>query len=539
MAITPILLDDDGWKQLTTLLENRQSNKIIVPNLVRHFEELGAVTVLVEDEYLDRDFTEAYASYYATLFKRHSKICSRVHLFSTDLSEILASESASNLARKLEQEGQSSYLGFVVLRPIHEAPLAQAVLKTPDPPSEYECHPLVKAEFSVHVLGAELKIDAMPMTQQDQRIGACAQASIWSASRHFHVRHRGPWVSMVGITEAALSHESASVSSTIPNGSEFLSLNGMVSSLRASGRKPLTYLGEGASTPFKWQGIRPKDVINRYLDSGIPVIVGLFDPKWGGGHAVVATGQVFNSSSLDKSKLPIRPTRAEFCSAYYVNDDQRGPNLRMAVDTGGSIGETDYSVEENIYFLIVPLPDKVFVPAEKAELFAWGLLETYQASWKNICRDFSNILKSSVELGNEFSAEIQSNDVIARTYLTYGWKYKHRLIRNNLTPETQAFARSTELPRYVWVTEFGTVDSLSHVDKKERRIFAHCVVDATAKNMGEDCRLFFHGPGLAIRRFHDPQNPSGDYKEENLIIPDDQAYYPKLRGTVDFQEYGE
>ncbi|OWK18708.1 hypothetical protein AJ88_00845 [Mesorhizobium amorphae CCBAU 01583] len=156
----------------------------IVNNVIRHLRELGAVTVLVEDEYLDRDFTEAFAAYYARLFKRHTKLCKRVHFFKSDLTAVVNLVSPSELAVRL-QECQDDYLGFLVLRPIHEAPLAQATLLTPGPPAGHESHALVRAKYETHLLGAELFVKALPMTQQDQRIGACAQATIWPLAAIF------------------------------------------------------------------------------------------------------------------------------------------------------------------------------------------------------------------------------------------------------------------------------------------------------------------------------------------------------------------
>ncbi|WP_455854298.1 hypothetical protein [Ensifer canadensis] len=531
MTVSAVLLDAAGWTQLEGILNDNQLNSHLTLKLIEQLRALGVQTFLMEDEYIDRDFTDAFAAYYSRLFKRHSKICRRIHFFCQDLSAVLNSPTDAAMAQALE-ECQGDYAGFIILRPVHQAPVATAVLRTPLPPAGYEAHPLVKARYYVHLLGAQLVIDAFPMTQQDQRIGACAQAAIWSAARHFHARHSGPWVSMVGITEAAMMQEVFSVSSTLPNGSEFLSLSGMVSALRVSGRKPLIYMADDPAT-FLWQGIRPADVINRYVDSGIPVIVGLGFPGQNVGHAVIASGQVF--SQQVPAALPPRPTRAAFCSAFYINDDQRGPNLRMPVTPGDAIGETTYSVGGNVRFLIIPLPDKVFLPAEKAELFAWDILTKYSSSWAAF--KAAAQVGTSVAIGDEFNIALAANTVIARTYLTYGWKYKHRMLRNRLTDATKSLLNTTELPRYVWVTEFGTVDSFAPNDIFQRRIFAHCVVDATAKNMGEDSCLFFHAPGAVVRRVHGVDDPYGPYDQSTHAISDDQSYYPKLRGKIDFAGY--
>ena len=56
----------------------------------------------------------------------------------------------------------------------------------------------------------------------------------------------------------------------------------------------------------------------------------------------------------------------------------------MSVVAGSPIAETAYNVKDNVQFLLIPLPDKVFVPAEKAEVFAWDLLDIYAASWASL-----------------------------------------------------------------------------------------------------------------------------------------------------------
>ncbi|UFW51101.1 MULTISPECIES: hypothetical protein [Bradyrhizobium] len=215
------------------------------------------------------------------------------------------------------------------------------------------------------------------MTQQDSRIGACAQAVIWVMARHFNARHRGPWLSIVSITTAAIATPDHAINRVIPTGSEYLSGNNIIAALRAAGRETLLYARSGSKPT--WGQLRPADIINRYVDSGIPVLVGLSFKDKDIGHAVVATGQVLRSSIT--STLPNRPTRAEFCEAFYVQDDSIGPNIRVGVHAGSAIAETiEYNIAEHCQYLIVALPAKVHLPAEKAEAIAWDLLVQYQNS---------------------------------------------------------------------------------------------------------------------------------------------------------------
>ncbi|MBB2720945.1 UNVERIFIED_ORG: hypothetical protein GGD48_006235 [Rhizobium etli] len=71
MTVTAILLDQSGWTSFEATLNHNQDNNLLTPKIIEQVRALGAQTILVEDEYVDRDFTDAFAAYYARLFKRH------------------------------------------------------------------------------------------------------------------------------------------------------------------------------------------------------------------------------------------------------------------------------------------------------------------------------------------------------------------------------------------------------------------------------------------------------------------------------------
>ena len=57
MSVRPIYLSNAaGWKALETILRERQARPAIADTMLRHLRELGALTVLVEKDYIDRDF---------------------------------------------------------------------------------------------------------------------------------------------------------------------------------------------------------------------------------------------------------------------------------------------------------------------------------------------------------------------------------------------------------------------------------------------------------------------------------------------------
>jgi hypothetical protein len=528
----------DDWNLLHKTLDPKSKIKVVF-EVLRHLREGGVASVIVEETYLDRDFTDSFSKFYATVFKRHTKLCRRFHFFKKDICQLFSLKDPIAITRGLQSVGDSGeYSGFIVARPVQHAPLGIVVIDLPPNPAGLVSHLLVRADYEAHLLGAKLTIRGVPLTQQDQRVGACAQASIWMAGRHFHMRHRGPWFTTVDITQAATKVAYAALSMSLPAGSEFLVGDNMVQALRAMGRETFTYQArvDGNPPTANWGNLRPHDIINRYVDSGIPVILSLFFPEQSVGHAVVATGHTLKELPPGGS-LPNEPTRAEFCECFLVNDDSMGANLRVPVNVGSPAGETPYTIAQNLQAILIPLPSKVFVPAEYAEKLSWELLKYYRSEWHSYVSYHNANLGASRDAGNKFVDQIDKNEVIARTYLTYGWKYKHRMMQNSIGDDFKNILLYQDLPKFVWVTEFGTIASLNVLDYKERRIFAHAVVDATA-SVHWEARCMFHAPGLGKRWFHDPTNPFGEYKDAVIPIADDNPYFPKIRGqdVYDFRQ---
>jgi hypothetical protein len=278
--------DDAEWAAFVASLNGGVPN-LLLQNLVDRLRSAGAISALWENAYIDRDFSAAYSAFYSTLFRPYRKFCSRVHFFASDVAPILALADISDVIAGIEGEAKN-YLGDIVLRPLAHAPVSSAhlaaVALAGDPAQEVS----VRSVFKIHVLGVELKVDAMPLTQQDTRTGACAQATMWMAGRHFHNRHSAPWFSMPDITEIALNPTDSGITRSLPAGSEYLTQDNMVRALRAMGRHPVMYAPDAiVAGALVWQNVRPKDIIARYVDSGIPVLLGLQSAGTAIGHGLV------------------------------------------------------------------------------------------------------------------------------------------------------------------------------------------------------------------------------------------------------------
>lgn len=527
------LASEDDWLALRDLLEPVDDVPVL-KNLLETYRSLGAKAFLLEQAYIDRDFSAAYSAFYAALFHPYLKYCRRLHFFADDLAALAEAQTAEAVSRGIE-EANPHYLGFVVLRPVKHAPVGFAVASSAHLSQEPGVQVELRSSYTVHVLGAELTVEGFPHTQQDTRVGACAQAVIWMAGRHFHQRHGGPWFSMPDINEVAIKPTDNVISRSLPAGSEFLTPDNMVRALRAMDRHPVVYAAQpGDHNQLVW--VKPShEIVSRYLDSGVPVILGLRGRQGAVGHAVVAVGRVVSPERA----TPTGPnaTWAEMTTHFLIQDDQQGPYRRLPVREADRSDDYPWTLEADATYLIVPLPAKVFMTAEVAETFARDYAAVACARTREY-RDRAEAdedggpLRPHEEIDPEFYGA-QPETLISRTYLTHGWKYKRRALRNRLPSAFKAELLSKQFPRYVWVTELSLPGDLAGLDACHRKVRAHVVADATGSRFW-DSVLVVQTPGLSMFWAFDPARPGAAHRLIWRAMNDAEPFLPKVRGWSDF-----
>lgn len=564
----------DDWSSLKEELDPKGKSNLL-PGLLAAFQEAGAVHFLEETAYIDRDYSVAYSQFYSTLHRQRPKFCRRIHFFSAQLESIWAEEDSQIIAERLQAEAQGSYLGYLIIRPVVHAPVSHALLSSnhiKDPGVQIT----VRSTYRVHLLGAELLVEGVPVTEQDKLTGACAQATLWSAARHFHNRHATPWFSMTDITDAAVKPTDSLLSSALPAGSESLSDDNMVRALRAMGEHPIVYArrqpdeeravsgrgdNETASEPSlapeepRWD-IAPVHTLCHYLDSGIPVLIGLQKGKQLG-HAVMAVGYVVDTARPHCEEA----AASDLISHIIVHDDQRGPYRHLALEAeesaegsldgreegdgadGARHDDPDYTLAD-AFFLIVPLPNKVFLKAEIAETLARNEVSRIFERRKEILELGLTSKKARARWNADPDVHaVEPGSLVARTYLTLGWKYRQRMIANKAPEAVKDAIHSLHLPRYVWVVEFGLPQDFEPDDPCDQRIRGHVLIDATGNRFDDHAVLLAHLPGIVMSEHHEMLFDSADAnnrfviedKTHLVVFGDDQPYFPKIRGLKDYK----
>jgi len=537
-------LDPPGAERLKNLLSGDRSSPCAAA-VTSHVVALGGQYAIVEEPYTDQDYSADYLSFYAGAFRNYPRHTRRVHLFGEDVSSLLSRPLADQQAALRT----ASYLGFVVLRPIAQGPIGRTVLLFPDLGTSLIVRKAARADFKNHLLGSTLEIEsAAPFIQQDERVGSCAQAAIWMATRPVHERHRKTaWHSIAEITRLATTPTDDALSRSLPAGSGGLNPIHIIRALRGMGHQPLfDYFvvdppaakrsKEPKAAPPPTSEIAVSSII-RYLDSGLPVVVALANVGEKLGHAITAVGFVERAAGACRTSA----TYDAFVRALIVHDDQRGPYRLMPL-TADDIPHLPadrllrydskaLTVETDVTHMFVPLPQRVFLPADRADTVVRDFLEQYvKVAGPGMLNRVESDYPDAGAAVTAFYGLVDSGRLIRRTYLTSAGRYRHHLAKSDLADDIKAELLVRHLPHFVWVTELISPDETARPGGGPRTVIGHMVVNATSSTDPSSDLLIAHLPHVLIHRdVNPPSGHEGPFKEEAVILESNAAYLGRLR----------
>ena len=511
------LLDSpDAWERLAQALGGATSD--VVRNTIRHLQVLGTQSYVLEDPYIDRDYSADYLHFYARTFRAHDRHCKRVHFFSADISPLLRRPLSTDALRQVPDFASKAYCGFCVVRPLSTAPIGRTVLKGQDLSGfDMETTVTCRADFEANLLGVDVQVTGASFLQQDARVGACAQVAIWAGMRHMHARYKYNWVSVADITRFAKPTTAAEAVS-LPAGSDFLTSERMIRGISEAGYQPLCFRG-----PEIDSALLP------YVESGIPVILGLNVGETVG-HAVTVIGRVF-------AKLESPTDNAiDYVPAYIVHDDQGGPYMWLPMDREASTtfsfaehtpkrdtpdGIIELNVCDHAVFAVALMSTRVFSTAAAAERSAWDRIEYILRSMAVIRQLLDERqLTVNARLLDELQAAHSGDRIVLRTYLTSAAGYRRHLVGGSASDNLKEALLDLHLPHFTWITEISTIDSYNQASPGLRRIYGHTVLDATSTGKGGDGLLVVHLPGLLFTNdIMARENP-----EKLAIIEGDRLY---------------
>ena len=336
--------------------------------LAAYLEQIRCATVLIEDHYVDRDYVEDMAIFYARSLRAYPPYCQRMHFFSESFDETkwrdLVVRANRGEAENMRQWLQDAYLGFSVTRPLPGSPLGRTVVATFGPEASGGSRSEFggSREYAVHLGGFELHVEGLAFQQQDQGVSACATIALWSAIHRVAPMEGLPAMTPAQITESASRYY-------LPGGrslpSQGLTINQMCEAIRAGGLAPIVI---PATSPE-----RDRAQLLGYMRSGFAPVLAVKTLSTREGHAVCAVGVKIGAVKPQTDMSLAYRDGATALEGLYLHDDRLGPyasadiyNLTDAESSStktalrirwpGSEDEADHLLLQAI---VVPAPAKI------------------------------------------------------------------------------------------------------------------------------------------------------------------------------------
>jgi len=295
-----------------------------------YFNEIGAHTLVVENEYVDHDYSEDHAEYYVRCFKEYKRKCTRLHVFKSDFTKADLSDLLQGNEEQLSVDLlQESYLGFIVIKPLPKTVIGRTCLETY--PSQGTRHFPITRSYTSNLFGINLKVEnSLAFQEQDTVVAACATSALWSIFQGTGKLFQHAIPSPSAITKAATVYiTDGDRTRAFPSGG--LDAIEMARAIKDVGLEPCSV---SVTNEYVL-----KSTAYAYLSMGIPMIMGfpLYDTSKNpnssmGKHAVALTG--YNLPDCDP--VPYGPRgfclRANKIDKLYAHDDQVGPFARMVFD---------------------------------------------------------------------------------------------------------------------------------------------------------------------------------------------------------------
>jgi len=406
--------------------------------------------VAVERHYIDKDYRDTFFNFHSKRFSTPNSRCLRLHFFNRSIARAELKEST---------KVNGAYLGYSIIRPTKPNCIGRTLL---DPVSRGPASGFAAlCEEHVSILGCELKIRGFPFISQDADVTVCAQSALWMLLRYYSNRYNVyPETYPFQIGNLTKDY---SVGRVVPTSGLYVWQ--MAEALRRLGFGSVIYTRALYRTQFD-------HLLYTYVESGIPVLAGTKD------HVLVAFGHR-SDFSITPPAAPGPIFTSQFNSALIINDDNAVP-YQLLHENGAISGPGAQSSRfkfTDVVDFVVPLPEKVFLPAE----------------------GFKTVVTAILEKSDEFgvkvlSPELQKERLVLRLFLTSGRSFKKHLAERGMGhPQVEDMYRNLPLPHFIWVCE---ISHASHYAKHE--ILGEILWDATRNASEPNGWIALHYPEILV-----------------------------------------
>lgn len=485
-SLTSLNPDNPFYKFIS---DNRSPLPIrsILASVRKHYNAFA----ILESPYLDLEFWDSHIGYYGTCFSKYPRECCRFHFFSgtNESGEKLIQELYNGKNEDVLAELNLKYRGYSVFRPIPSFVVGRTAIQFDS--QHFDTMPstvkLISAEKNgipflkatqkcvASILNATLEIVAPEFIQQDPHLGHCGTASLWVStnisSTKFGTSHfRFPTITRHAVGKSMPNQHTGLLYNPLdPNAG--LSLEEIKNALAATGSGYQEVCqGEGESVDAAL--MRLGNFIYSYVESGLPVLLCLQNPKSGDGHIVAAIGHALPkpgtafkflplSFAVEKDIFSRHFLVSTSISLYYVHDDCYGPYNRVVLLPPHRQKIKKTISEKLQYFcsLKEKSDEDKFNKCVKIELGRKSELNFIAKAIVPVHFRIRNnswdSLLLAITLFEELYGEYIEKDTayLWRSYLITGSEFKRSLKSREYSQKLMGFYAPIHLPKYLWVHE--------------------------------------------------------------------------------------
>lgn len=436
---------NDGWAEIAKDTKRAEYLK----KYVTEYSGGREVSIIIEEDYVDRDYLIDYSCYYARCFEDIGKKVKRVHFIQIEKDDLETSfqeylgkpdQDHSSFIAKLKD----CYIGFTTIKPIQKRSLGRTILKPypQDDGNGKQRHFPVYNRYQVNLAGIDIELESIPYQEQDRNVAACATTAIWSALGGLaRVFDCAKFQSQYDITRLAFESFGNLGGRMFPN--EGLSSNQILNMLTDVGYDPIFY------NISNWDNYFIDNLIISYLDMGIPLLAELHlqkDVTIHGkpevdttGHLVVILGYKCQNGQRSIDEL-------------YIHDDQIGCYSKVSFNNGNHLSwvnewTTDRGFNRLINVsIIAPVYHKIRIPFN-------SVYTLVRESFKSITPQQIEIELLTIQMYRSYIVQNKSSFDVYNT-INIDRKPKEISFQDLLT---------MSLPKYLWCAKVSIGEVVIHL----------------------------------------------------------------------------
>ena len=430
---------------------------LIESNISKFLEKLNdSLYCIIEYPYVDKVYRDSYYNYYSSKHFTYHRDCIRVSLFEGEISQ----EDFLNPDNHKILNGK--FMGYFTLRPILTALFGRSVI---NPKAFIENNfKICSCRITGMVYGVKLETEGFPHSSQDGETSKCAETTIWALMEYFGNKYAEYTPVLPAKIHKAL--ERFSYQRQLP--SNGLTIDQISFALKEFGFGTSIY-------SFESYGENLYEIIDSYVESGIPVIIGLEANYLG--HVIIAVGKQyqdkFDWNNIKKFVVTLKSCDTEYYklssipAKYVVQDDNHIPYRLIDLELPGSNYEVEDYKNFKIDSIVVPLYPKIY-------------LETALA------RELAFLILKDEYVGYEFN-----KDFIFRLFLASSRSFKSHIGKlKNMDEVLKNNILILKMPKFIWCCEIYNKEMFNTQLKLANGLV---ILDATQANKESIDALIFAG----------------------------------------------